>query len=98
MSYVQGTMIRLQADFIDAQTDLPGTPGEVICSVQDPNGTITTHALSAGQVQADSSVAGRYYYMLDSSPAAGTWFYQFASTGGSATVGRRVLTILSKIG
>jgi hypothetical protein len=97
MSYVQGTMIRLQADFVEVDTNLPGTPGEVVCSIEDPTGVVTKYMLSTGGVQADSSVLGRYYRMFDSSPAAGTWLYQFESTGGSATVGRNVLTIRSRI-
>lgn len=97
MSYVQGTIVRLQADFTDNETHMPTDPTEVILTIRRPDGVVTQHTLSGGQVQDDPDRVGRFFYKLDTSPVAGTWSWQMESTGNEAVVGRKELTVLSRL-
>jgi hypothetical protein len=100
MSYVQGTKVELSAVFTDTKTGEPITPTEVILTISPPAASgIPTYErrLSVGDVVADPDVEGRVTYLLDTSPATGTWRYQFASTGNQAVVGRQELTVRSRL-
>lgn len=97
MSFIQGTRVRLRADFRDHETGLATDPTEVILTVRDPAGAIVQYTLSDAQVVNDPDRVGRFYFDLDTAPAAGTWEYQFESTGNEATVGRKKITVTSKL-
>lgn len=98
MSYIQGTQVRLIADFTDNETGDPTDPAEVILTVVPPLPAVPfQRTLAAGQVQDDTEKVGRFYYILDTSLAAGTWSYQFESTGNEAVVGRKDLTVKARI-
>lgn len=86
MGYVQGTTVRVQADFSDSDgTAL--TPTEVTLKVHAPGAaSATSYLLSAGDVFADGVVTGRYYRLIDTASAHGTWDYQFAGTDGTSTI------------
>lgn len=97
MSYIQGTMVRLRADFRDTETGDPTDPISVILTVERPNGTMVQYTLADGDVINDASAVGRFFYDLDTSLASGTWSYQFESTGNEATVGRKELTVRPRL-
>jgi hypothetical protein len=92
MSYVQGTVVRLQADFVDSDTGTAVDPAEVILTIRPPTGEDETYS-TADDVVNDPDVVGRFFYLLDTSPAFGRWRYQFASTGDEAVVGRQQITV-----
>jgi hypothetical protein len=58
---------------------------------------VLEYSLSAGEVLDDPEAFGRFYYRFDTSPMAGTWQYQFESTGVMAALGRKELTVRSRI-
>src|SRR3954463_13309074 len=97
MSYIQGTMVRLRADFTDTETGDPTDTGAVIRTVERPDGSMTQYTLADDEVKNDATVVGRFYYDLDTSAANGTWSYQFESTGNEATVGRKDLTVRPRL-
>lgn len=99
MSYIQGTTVRLFADFTHSQTGAPVTPDDVVLIV-DPPGDLEAFQKTSGaaEVLPDPDRAGRYYYLLDTSPAAGTWLYQFEdATEGARTIQRRELTVTARL-
>lgn len=96
MSYIQGTRVRLQADFTDNETREPTDPTEVILRIKAPDGVITQKTLSADEVIDDDDAVGRFYYVLDT-PLVGTYQYEFASTGNEATVGKKEITVRPRI-
>lgn len=97
MSYIQGTIVRLSADFTDTDTGAPTDPTEVILTIEDPSGVLTQFTLSDDQVKDDPDVVGRFYFDLDTILLPGTWAYQFESTGNQATVGRKELTVRPRL-
>jgi hypothetical protein len=97
MSYIQGTRVRLQADFKDNETGDPTDPTEVILTIEPPVGPAIQETLSGGQVINDAGVVGRFHYVLDTSAAPGAWAYQFESTGNEAVVGRKVITVKPRL-
>lgn len=98
MSYIQGTAVKLIADFTDRDTGEPTDPAEVVLTIEDGLGQLSQKTLSAGQVQDDTEVVGRFFYVLDTSPNPGTWTYQFESTGNEATLGKKDLTVRPRLG
>jgi uncharacterized protein YfaS (alpha-2-macroglobulin family) len=98
MSYIQGTVVKLLADFLDNETKQPIDPIEVILTIKNPVGAVTEHRLSTLEVVNDVAAVGRFFFYLDTSPMVGTWQYQFASTGNEATVGRKEITVHQKLG
>jgi hypothetical protein len=96
MSYIQGTVVKLQADFVDNETKLATEPAEVVLTIRDPAGTLTELRLSNDEI-VDDPVIGRFYYYLDTTPMTGTWQYQFESTGSEATVGRKEITVNARL-
>jgi hypothetical protein len=98
MSYVQGTVVRVQADFSDEVTKQPVFPAEITATIQMPDDTVSTRTLSGGDVFADPDVPGRYYSDIDTSAAYGTWWYQFESTGPDKVVAKKQITVRRRIG
>lgn len=97
MSYIQGTQVRLRADFTDPATKQLADPIEVILTIEDPLGVMSQFTLSADQVQRES--LGRFYFILDTSAMPpGPVSYEFESTGNEATVGRKEITIRPRLG
>ncbi len=96
MSYVQGTVIRVIVDFEDAQTGAPINPTEVILTIMTPDGETEERLLSLDEI-IDDDVSGRFTADIDTSAQAGTWHYQFESTGETAVVGKRQITVKRKI-
>lgn len=97
MSYVQGTVVRLEADFSDPVTDDPVQPPDVVVTVARPSGATTEHRLSAGEVEADPLQPGRYFYRLNTLPEYGTWKYQFEGTGVDAVVVRKEVSVSRRL-
>jgi hypothetical protein len=97
MSYTQGTMVRLRADFRDTETGEPTDALAVILTVENPAGVMTQYTLADGDVKNDPDVVGGFYFDLDTSLLPGTWSYQFESTGNEATVGRKQLTVTPRL-
>ena len=98
MSYVQGTSVRLSAEFRDPATRAPLTPNEIVLTVLPPSGVAFERTLSGGEIVADLARPGRYFYVLDTSPAAGTWQYQFeAPDYPEAVVARKAITVSGRL-
>lgn len=98
MSYIQGSKVRVIADFADVTSGLPITGvSEVVLTVEQPDDTVTVSKLSTGGVHADPDVPGRFYAVIDTAPAAGMWNYQFESTGADAIVARKQITVKARI-
>lgn len=89
MSYVQGTTVRLQADFAVTDTQEPYDPDEVVLTVAPPTAAPFTRTLTAGEVQADGTRVGRFFYLLDTSSEPGEWRYQFEVPAINESVVRR---------
>lgn len=98
MSYVQGTTVRLQADFADPITDAAVNPAEVVLTVHPPTGAPFQRTLTADEVQVDSAREGRFFYLLDTSSEAGTWRYQFEDPAVNVSVVQREsLTVTARL-
>jgi hypothetical protein len=97
MSYVQGSVVRLQAEITDGQSGLLIDPPEVIVTIEDGNGVVTQHKLSDVTDPVLREQQGIYYYMCDTSVAYGTWEYQFFAPGTAAGGDRKTLTIRKRI-
>jgi hypothetical protein len=98
MSYVQGTVVQVEANFSDEETGQEVLPEEVTATVQLPDGTISVRTLTGGGVYPDPLVPGRYFSDVDTTPAYGTWWYQFESTGPTKVVAKKQLTVRRRIG
>lgn len=99
MAYVQGTSVRLTADFSDPATRAAIVPREVVVRIVPPVGEAIEATLSGGEIRADGGVAGRYVYVLDTSAAPGTWQYQFeAPDYPEAVVARKAITVTRRLG
>lgn len=97
MSYTQGTEVRLWADFSDPETRNPVAPPEVVLTIIPPTGAPFTRSRSAGEVLLDADRPGRFYFVLDTSPAPGTWQYQFEGVGVGAVVERKAITVTKRL-
>jgi hypothetical protein len=97
MSYVQGTEVRLQADFRDTNTNEPFDPPDVLLTVVPPTDPPFTATLVDGEVMNDASRVGRFFYVLDTSAEPGTWRYQFENLGGGRTVQRKEITVTKRL-
>lgn len=98
MSYVQGTTVRTWAEFTDEATDEPYVPDEIVVTIEQPDGTITTQTKSGGDVTADATITNRFYALVDTSPAYGTWKVQFETPDTDrASVERKTLTVRKRI-
>lgn len=98
MSYVQGTTVRLQADFSDPETHEPVMPAEVVLTVEPPTLPVFERTLSAGEVLPDAERAGRFYYLLDTGAEPGTWRYQFEDpTADAGVVQRKEVTVTRRL-
>lgn len=86
MSYVQGTSVRIEADFWDPETGDPATPQEIVVTVVRPSGQTDVYTRSGGAVLEDDK-PGSFYYVLETEPESGTWRYQVE---GEDNVGRKV--------
>ena len=97
MSYVQGTRVRLVADFTDEHGQ-PTNPIDAVLTVVPP-GTVPAFVktLAADELQLDEDRVGRVFYVLDTTPIAGTWEYQFESVGNETVVGRKQLTVKARL-
>lgn len=94
MSYVQGTQVRLEGDFSEAVTPFGFiNPAEVVITIEPPTGAVFQVTRSGGQVILDPERAGRFYYVLDTSPEPGTWRYQFAAPGSAAVLKHKEITV-----
>lgn len=99
MTYIQGTMVKLTGRFTDRDTGAVTAVTEAVLTVEDPVGGLSQYTLSADQVQHDTDDLGDFYFfILDTSPHAGPWRYQFESTGNEATLGRKNLTVKPRLG
>jgi hypothetical protein len=78
MSYVQGTTVRVEADFENEANGQPIDPGTVVLIVRPPTGALITRTLAGGGVINDPAAVGRFYSDVVAD-VAGTWHYQFAS-------------------
>lgn len=98
MSYVQGTVVRVWAEFETADTGAPFDPADVILRIERPGAVATEMKLSAGQVVNDATAVGKFYADVDTTQGpSGTWHYQFESVGPTKVVRRNTLTIRSRI-
>jgi hypothetical protein len=99
VSYVQGTGVRLQADFADPVTRAPVVPPDIVLTVKPPTGVVFQRTLSGGDILPDARRAGRFYYVLDTSPEPGTWQYQFEAIGAvtDQVVERKAITVSRKL-
>lgn len=99
MSYIQGTQVRLRGRFRDRDTGDVTAVAEAVLTVEDPLNVVSQYTLSADQVQHDTDDQGDFYFfILDTAPHAGTWRYQFESTGNEATLGRKNITVRPRLG
>ena len=97
MSYVQGTKVRLWAEFRAPETNTPVDPDEVLLTVVPPTVEPFEARLSDGDIQVDPDREGRYFYVLDTAAEPGTWRYQFESVGLSAAVERKAITVSRRL-
>lgn len=97
MSYVQGTVVRVSALFTDEETDEPYAPEEIVLTIKDGNGDYEERTLSDAAVLPDGDATGLYYSLVDTSPAFGTWEYQFASIDDNGVVGRKTMTVRKRL-
>lgn len=99
MSYVQGTTVRLQADFANPETGAPVMPDNVVLTVVPPPGVGAEfeRSLALAEIVADPDRAGRFYYLLDTEPGPGTWRYQFEAVGSESIVARKALTVSARL-
>jgi hypothetical protein len=71
---------------------------DVVVTIEPPGGVPFTRSLVAGEVTPDGGRAGRFYYLLDTSSAAGTWRYQFADPdAGTGVVQRKAITVTRRL-
>jgi hypothetical protein len=91
---VQGSEVRLQADLFNHATGLPFEPtGEdLTLKVKRPDGVLIN--VPGSDLLIDEDRPNRVFYLLDTSPMAGTWYYQFSSTGEGSVVKRKELAVL----
>lgn len=98
MSYVQGTSVRLQADFADPITRAAVVPSEITLLIRRPDGTTFEVTRSGGGILPDPDRAGRFYYVLDTSSQFGTWQYQFDGVGAvERAVERKSITVTKRL-
>jgi len=97
VSYVQGTKVRLSADFRDPETYDPVAPTDIVLTVVPPTVAAFEARLSDAEIVPDPDRPGRYFYVLDTTPEPGTWRYQFESVGQAATVERKALTVTRRL-
>ena len=101
MSYIQGTDVELEARFsspdpANPRVYVPYDPPEVRLTIKRPDGTVQQFTRTGGGLARVGP--GHYTYRLDTSPATGTWEYQFENPGESSTVQRKQITVRSRIG
>lgn len=103
MSYVQGSVVRVRGRFTNEKTGTPEEPPEVICRIERPDNddpdavVVEEYRLSESTVVNDPDVAGGYYHDMDTSPAYGTWHYQFQNEGATKVVERKKVTVRKAI-
>lgn len=96
-SYVAGTAVRCRGRFKVTDTGVAYAPAEVIFRAhRDGGGIATEKKLSLGEVVNEGVVEGWQVYRCDFIPdEAGTWWYQFGSTGSNAVVQRDRMVVRS---
>lgn len=96
-SYVVGTAVRCRGRFKVTDTGVAYAPAEVIFRAHRDGGGVATEAkLSTGGVVDEGVQDGWHVYRYDFIPTeAGTWWYQFSSTGSNAVVQKDRLVVRS---
>lgn len=97
MGYIQGTAVRVVADLADPETGDPFVPEDLVVTVEPPGAPAFEATLSEGAVHVDPRTPGRYFYVLDTSLAAGVWRYQVEAVGADAVVARKSITVGSRL-
>jgi hypothetical protein len=97
MSYVQGTKVRVIADFLDVNDQAVTGLDEVTLTIERPDGTTEVRTLTGNGVQPDPLVPGRFYSVIDTASAPGVWQYQFENPGAEQTVKRKQLTVKQRL-
>jgi hypothetical protein len=98
VSFIQGTHIRLIAEFVD-ESGAPTNPAEVVLTITPPAGSglsSIVRRLSLNEVLPGEEV-GSFSYVFDTSPATGTWQYQFETIGNEAVVARKQFTVKRRL-
>lgn len=97
MSYVQGTKVKVWAEFADGETGVAEDPASVVLTIEMPDGTTEERTLVGGGVINDPSAVGRFYSIVDTTPQWGNWTYQFESEGPEAVVAKRQFTVKRRL-
>lgn len=97
MSYVRGAKVELST-IVRRNDGAIYTPDELVLTVEDPTGVVTEQKLSDGALLPDADVQGRYVGYVDTTPAPGTWQYQFEVTDDAVrTPERRQFTVKDRL-
>ncbi len=73
MDFVQGTQVRIDVYVTGTDSGQAVDPVTLVCVIQDPTGDVTEQDLSTLQRLG----TGRYRAIMDTSPCANTWAYQW---------------------
>jgi hypothetical protein len=91
MSYVQGTIVQVWADLEDPDTGLAIDDADEVVLVVTPPAPLPAYIrqLSDAGVVHQEETPGRYMAEIDTTPAYGTWRYQFSTEAGGKRVVKR---------
>jgi uncharacterized protein YfaS (alpha-2-macroglobulin family) len=94
MSYVQGTVVRVEIEVRDNETGELADAASLQLQVKRPSGLVTTYP--SIQLQRDDE--GKYHYDIDTDVEPGTWVYQWDTRGSTAVVQRDQFVVRPRIG
>ena len=92
-TYITGTLVTVNAEFIDQTTKLPADPTTVTLATSVNGAAPTIYTYGGGVIVKDGT--GLYHAELDTTAQPGTWLYEWGGVGNVQAVNVSGFTVVT---